>query len=176
MKRICTVFAGLLYVLTGCSSLTTEDYADQKPVMDIRQFLNGKLEAWGVLIDYSGKADMHFHATMNASWSGNVGTFHEDFVYSTGRKESRTWTITMTDDHHFTATAGDIEGTAIGTQHGNAAHLRYRLNAKRDSGGTIQLSMDDWLYLVDEKTVMNRTKMRKFGLTVGELMITIKKQ
>jgi hypothetical protein len=31
--------------------------------------------------------------------------------------------------------------------------------------------MDDWLYRIDETTVINRNAMRKFGLKVGELVI-----
>lgn len=174
-KKITALCASLLYVLTGCSSVTVEDYAANTPKLDIRQYLNGKLEAWGVLFDTSGKADLHFHVTMVGSWQGNVGTLKENFVYSDGRKDERIWTITFTDDTNFTATAHDVEGVAVGSQAGNAANMRYVLNAVRSNGDTITLSMDDWLYLVDDKTLVNRTKMRKFGLTVGELMIAFKK-
>jgi Protein of unknown function (DUF3833) len=176
MKRITALFAGLLYMLTGCSSITTADYASTTPKLDIRQYLNGKLEAWGVLFDYTGKADLHFYVTMEGSWKGNVGTLKEDFTYSDGRKDQRTWTITFTDDTNFTATAHDVAGMAVGSQAGNAANMRYTLNAVRASGDTVTLSMDDWLYLIDDKTLMNRTKMRKLGVTVGELMIAFKKQ
>ncbi len=174
-RRLTTLCAGILYLLTGCSSLTPRDYADNKPVLDIRQYLNGKLEAWGVLFDYTGKADLHFHMTLEGKWNGNVGTLAEEFVYSDGRRDQRVWTITFTDDHNFTATAADIEGKAIGSQYGNAANMKYTLNAVRSSGDTITLNMDDWLYLVDENTIMNRAKMRKFGITVGELMVSFKK-
>jgi hypothetical protein len=175
MKRMTSLFAGILYLLTGCSSTTTADYAANGPKLDIRQYLNGKLEAWGVLFDYTGKADLHFHVTMEGSWEGNVGTLKENFVYSDGRKDQRIWTITFTDDTNFTATAHDVEGQAVGTQAGNAVNMKYTLNAVRASGDTITLTMDDWLYRVDEHTVINRTKMRKFGITVGELMIAFRK-
>lgn len=175
-KKITALCAGLLYVLTGCSSATVEDYAAQTPKLDIREYLNGKLEAWGVLFDVSGKVDLHFYVTMVGSWQGNVGTLKENFVYSDGRKDERIWTITFTDDTNFTATAHDVQGVAVGTQAGNAANMQYVLNAVRSNGETITLSMDDWLYLVDDKTLINRTKMRKFGITVGELMIAFKKQ
>jgi hypothetical protein len=175
MKRIAAALAGMVYVLTGCTSLTPKDYAAATPKLDIRQYLNGKLEAWGILFDYTGKADLHFHVTMEGSWKGNVGTLKEDFVYSDGRKDQRIWTITFTDDENFTATAHDVEGTAVGSQAGNAANMKYTLNAVRGNGDKVTLSMDDWLFLVDDKTVMNRTKMRKFGVTVGELMIAFRK-
>jgi hypothetical protein len=112
---------------------------------------------------------------MVGSWQGNVGTLKEDFVYSDGRKDQRTWTITFQDDRTFTATAHDVVGIAKGTQDGNAVNMSYVLDAKRASGETIRLTMDDWLFLMDEKTLINRTSMKKYNITVGELVITFKK-
>lgn len=174
-KLLCTTVATVAFLFSGCSSLTTEEYADRTPKLDIRQYLNGPLEAWGIIYDMSGKADTQFHVTMNGSWEGNKGKLEEHFIFNNGRKDERVWTIEFTDEHHFTASAHDVIGEAKGSQHGNAVNMRYVLNAKRESGSTIELSMDDWLYLMDDKTLINRTKMRKFGLTVGELVITFRK-
>lgn len=175
MKKLCALLGTVTFLLSGCGGHTTEDYAAVKPTLDIRQYLNGPLTAKGILYDYSGKADLMFVVTMKGSWNGNDGTLEEHFTYNDGRTESRTWKIRFADDHHFTATAGDVIGGATGTQHGNSVNMRYQLNAKRGSGDTITLSMDDWMYLIDEHTLINRTKMRKFGLTVGELVITFEK-
>jgi hypothetical protein len=176
MKKLCAAVSSLAFLMSGCTSLTTQDYAANTPKLDIRQYLNGPLEAWGILYDISGKADLQFYVTMTGKWKGNVGTLEEHFTYSDGRKDERVWTITFSDDHNFTASAHDVLGTAKGTQHGNAANMQYVLNAKRSNGDTIALSMDDWLYLMNEKVLINRTKMRKFGFTVGELVITFNKQ
>lgn len=175
MRKLCAFLGTLTFMLGGCSGIRTQDYAAATPKLDIRSYLNGPLTAKGILFDYTGKADLMFHVTMQGSWKGNTGTLQEHFTYSDGRTEQRTWTIQFSDDHHFTATAGDVIGVAKGTQHGNAVNMRYRLNATRASGDTITLSMDDWMYLLDEHTLINRTKMRKFGLTVGELVITFEK-
>jgi hypothetical protein len=175
MKHILISAVAMLYVLTGCSSVTTNDYAAMTPKLDIRDYLNGPLEAHGVLFDYTGKADLHFTVRMKGSWEGNVGTLEEDFVYSDGRKDRRVWTITFSDDTHFTATAHDVEGIAVGSQAGNAANMKYQLNVVRSSGETIRLTLDDWLFLVDDTTLINRTRLKKFGITVGELMISFKK-
>ncbi len=175
MKKLCAIISSVALLLTGCSNVTTQDYAAKTPKLDLRHYLNGPLEAHGVLFDYTGKADLEFYVKMKAHWQGNVGTLEEDFVYSDGRTDRRVWTIRFEDDHHFTATAHDVIGEAKGSQHGNAANMRYTLNAQRAGGSSILLNMDDWLYLMDDKTLINRTKMRKFGLTVGELFITFRK-
>ncbi len=176
MKKLCMLLGSMAFLLGGCSSITPEDYAAKKPKLDIREYLNGTLEAWGIFFDMTGKADLEFYITMTGTWDGNKGTLEEHFVYSDGRKDQRTWHITFKDDHHFTATAADVIGEATGKQFGNAVNMNYVLNAKRANGDTIKLTMDDWMYLLDEKTLINRTKMKKFGLTVGELVITFRKK
>jgi hypothetical protein len=176
MKKLCATLTSVVFILSACGGAKTEDYADQKPKMDIREYFNGPIEAWGVMYSFSGKADLQFYATMQGSWEGNSGTLKEHFTYSDGRVDERTWKITMIDDNHFTATAGDIVGTAIGSQHGNTVNMKYVIDAKRSSGGTIKLTMDDWMYRVDEKMIINRIKMKKFGLAVGELVVTMRRK
>jgi len=175
MKKLCTLLTSVTFLLSGCGGIETTDYAAVGPTLDIRQYLNGPLTAKGILYDYSGKADLMFHVTMTGRWKGNEGTLEEHFTYSDGRTENRTWNVRFSDDHHFVASAADVVGEAKGTQHGNAVNMRYTLDAKRANGSTITLAMDDWMYLLDAHTLINRTKMRKFGLTVGELVITFEK-
>lgn len=167
--------ASALFIVTGCSNVTPDDYETMNPKLDLRQYLNGKLEADGVLIDFTGKADRHFHVAMVGKWQGNEGTLDEDFTYSDGKKQKRQWTLKFIDDHNFTGTAADVVGVGYGRQAGNAMNMTYTLKATRDSGETIDLSMDDWMYLVNDKTLINRTKMRKFGVVVGELIISFRK-
>ena len=172
LKILCL---GSFLLVAGCTTITTDDYADQKPTLDIRHYLNGPLEAEGILYDIHGKADLQFHVSLVGKWDGNTGVLTEHFVYSDGRKDERVWTIRFTDDHHFTATAHDVEGNAIGSQNGNTVNMQYLLHAKRAKGDTIDLSMDDWMYLLNSKTLINRTQMHKFGVTVGELVIAFRK-
>lgn len=175
MNRLYALLVGTALLLSSCSSPTPADYAAEEPTLDLRTYLNGPLEAHGILFDYTGKPDLRFHVAMTGRWNGNTGTLEEHFTYSDGRKETRTWTITFRDDHHFTGTAADVVGEATGSQYGNSMNMRYTLDATRPNGDTITLSMDDWMYLMDEKTLINRTTMRKFGLKVGELVITFRK-
>jgi len=175
MKKLWIILSGTAFMLSGCGGHSTEDYADNTPKLDIRQYFNGPVEAHGIIYDMTGKADLSFTAKMHGTWVGNQGTFDEEFTFSDGRKDTRIWHIAMIDDHHFTATAGDVIGNAVGSQHGNVMNMKYVLKAKRASGKTIELSMDDWMYLLEDNTIINRIKMRKFGLNVGEMVITFRK-
>lgn len=162
------------WMLAGCSSTSVKDYAEQKPRLDIREYLNGDLEAWGAVINMDGSADPQFYVKMKGEWNGNQGTLDEQFTYSTGEEKHRRWTFNVTDDHHFTGTASDVVGEGVGKQYGNAVNMRYILTVPHD-GSTIDLSMDDWLYRIDDTHVINRTEMRKFGIKVGELVIAFHK-
>jgi len=43
-------------------------------------------------------------------------------------------------------------------------------------GTTWHLDMDDWMYLVDEATLLNRTAMSKFGVNVGQVTLAFRKR
>ena len=174
MKRLCYLFA-MITGLTGCSGVKVEDYADKTPEFDIREYFNGPVEASGVFINRAGKMDSFFHVHMHGKWNGNEGTLEEKFVYDDGKTGERVWKLSMSDDHHFTGTAHDIIGISQGTQFGNAVNMQYVLR-QPVGDTTYDLSMDDWLYRIDEHTVINRIVMTKLGIKVGELVLSFKKK
>ena len=66
-------------------------------------------------------------------------------------------------------------GEAKGRVNGNAVNLNYVLNIPyKDS--TMNLDMDDWMYLTEKNTIVNRTSMKKFGFKVGEIVLVMKKK
>jgi len=44
------------------------------------------------------------------------------------------------------------------------------------NGKVYNVTMDDWMFLLDDKVMMNRTTMSKFGFRVGELSIAFVKR
>lgn len=160
--------------LFSCSSIDPKTYLENKPKMDIRQYLNGKLEAHGILQDRSGKMIKSFTVTMDGKWNGNDGKLEENFVFSDGKKDHRTWEISFVDDNNFTAKAHDTVGIAKGQQYGNAFKMNYVLKIDVD-GKKYDINLVDWIYLVDEKTAINVSEMTKFGFRVGTLTISFKK-
>jgi Protein of unknown function (DUF3833) len=175
MNKLFSAFSGLALLLGGCAPVTSDDYVGTRPKLDIRQYLNGNLEASGVLLNWRGAVASHFSVKMKGTWVNNIGTLEEDFIFNDGRKDRRVWTITFKDDVNFTAKAHDTVGEATGSQAQNIALMNYVLTVKRDNGATIDLTLDDRLFLLDEKTLINHTRMKKWGLTVGQLLISFTK-
>ena len=89
-----TVSAGLL---TGCAAPQLADYAAEKPVLNMRQYFNGTVDAYGIFTDRSGKVIKRFTVEMNCTWQGapgqEVGTLDERFSYSDGTTSRRVWTL-----------------------------------------------------------------------------------
>jgi Protein of unknown function (DUF3833) len=164
----------LALVLSACASVTPQDYAADKPVLDLRQYFNGKVDAWGIVQDRSGKVIKRMTVEMTCTWNGDVGTLDERFTYADGSKETRVWTIRK-DGNRYTGTAADVVGEAKGESAGNTLRWNYVLDAKREDGGTVHLDMDDWMWLVDEKTLVNKTAFSKFGIKFGEVTIFFRK-
>lgn len=151
-----------------------KSYQNFMPKMDIRQALSGSMRAAGVFFDAFGRQQRTFHAVMQGAWQGNTGTLHEEFTFNNGEQQTRNWQVTVRSDDDFTATAGDVAGTATGQQSGNAINMRYQLMIPIGKN-KVKIDMDDWMYLVDDKTIINRTVMRKFGIRLGELALVIQK-
>ena len=164
----------LVVGLAGCTSQSLESYSTETPRLDLRDYFDGSLQASGIFFDYSGSARLRFLVDMEGRWQGDTGILSEHFRYSDGRTEKRDWTISYSDASSFTATAHDVVGEATGAQSGNAATMRYRLRIPRGEGSTV-VSMEDWFYLQEDGTLINRAEMSKFGITVGELVVTFRK-
>ena len=41
--------------LAGCAAVAPQDYARDKPVLDLREYFTGRVDAWGVVQDRSGR-------------------------------------------------------------------------------------------------------------------------
>ena len=166
--------AAALPLLSGCAAPTVADYAAEKPVLDLREYFNGPVSAHGMFQDRSGKVIKRFTVAMQGTWKGDVGTLEEDFTYSDGTTQRRVWTMQRGPDGQYTGRADDVVGEATGQARGNAFHWQYTLQQPVD-GKVYDVQMDDWMFLIDEKRLLNRTEMRKFGVRLGDVTVSFTK-
>ncbi len=178
MNKLWTILAALVVVwgLAGCASAPTPaDYAAEKPVLDLKQYFNGELTAHGVFTDRSGKVVRRFVVQMTGTWQGAQGVLDERFTYSDGKTERRVWRLTDEGKGRYTGRADDVVGVAIGQAAGNALNWRYTLSLPVD-GKTYEVQFDDWMYLVDERVMLNKAAMSKFGIGLGEVTLSFTKK
>lgn len=162
-------------LLGGCKSLEPSAYQAEKPVLDLKTYFNGTIDAWGVFQDRSGKVVKRFTVIMRCSWQGDVGTLDEDFSYSDGTTQKRIWTIKKLDSGRYVGTATDVIGQADGRAAGNALNWRYVLALPVDDK-VYHVDFDDWMYLIDDKVMLNRAVMSKFGVRLGEVLLSFTKR
>lgn len=150
-----------------------KDYDGVGRQLDLRQHLNGPIVCEGVIYGPTGRVSSSFVADMEVSWNGNVGVMKERFHYNSGDIHDRQWTLTVANDGSVKAEADDVVGSGTGKQSGNALELKYRIKLPEASGGH-ELDAIDWMYLVDNGTIMNRSQFRKYGIKVAELVATMR--
>ena len=165
--------------LAGCAGPQVSDYAAEKPALDLRQYFNGTIDAYGLFTDRSGRVVKRFTVVMTCSWQGppgqEVGVLDEEFTYSDGTRDRRVWTLTRQSDGRYTGTAGDVLGQAEGEVKGNAFRWGYTLKLPVD-GRIIEVQFDDWMYLMSDKVMLNKAVMSKFGFRLGEVTLSFVKR
>lgn len=176
MKTLKTIlFALSVVLLAGCASVDPSKYANEQPKLDVQQYFNGTLDAWGMFQDRSGEVVKRFRVVMKCQWQGDTGTLDEDFTYSDGTKQKRVWTLRKTGPDRFIGTAADVVGEAVGVVSGNALRWQYVL-ALPVNGTVYNVSMEDWMFLMDDKVMLNRAEMSKFGVKVGAVTLSFAKR
>ena len=165
----------LVGVMSGCASAPKPaDYAQEKPALDLRQYFSGTVDGWGYVKDRSGKVVRRMYVEIVCTWNGNEGTLDESFKWSDGKTEKRIWKIRKDGDRYI-GTAGDVVGEATGVASGNALQWNYVLRLPPEQG-SYEVNMDDWMWLIDDKTLANQTVMTKFGIKFAEINIFFRKR
>jgi len=175
IRSMTAAAAMALGLLQGCANVNIQDYASERPALDLRTYFNGPIEAWGMFQDRSGKVVKRFKVNIEAKWDGDTGTLNERFAYSDGTTQQRVWTIRRESASRYVGTAADVVGTAIGEAAGNALRWRYVM-ALPVEGKVYNVDFDDWMFLVDDRVMLNRSEMSKFGFRLGEVTLSFTKR
>jgi hypothetical protein len=107
--------------------------------------------------------------------SKDEGILDERFTYSDGEKQRRVWTLKRQADGTWQGTADDVVGVATGRVAGNALHWTYVLRLPVD-GKEYLVNFDDWMWQMDDASMMNRSTMSKFGIDLGEVTLFFRKR
>ena len=174
MKRFWLILVAV-FGLWGCSSVNIDDYRAEKPVLELRDYFNGTLDAWGMFQGRSGEVKKRFHVVIDAQWQGDTGVLDENFKWSDGTTSRRVWTLKRQPDGSWRGTADDVVGEAIGEVAGNALRWRYVL-ALPVEGKVYNVDFDDWMFLMDDKVMLNRSAMSKWGFHLGDVTLTFYKR
>ncbi len=173
MKRRLLLLAAAA-TLAGCAAPRPADYAAERPRLDLKTYFDGPITAHGIFTDRAGKVVRRFTVAMTGTWNGNQGVLDERFNYSDGSTERRVWRLTDLGGGRYEGRADDVVGVAIGEAAGNALNWRYTLALPVD-GRVWEVQFDDWMYLIDDRVLLNKAVMSKFGVRLGEVTLSFTK-
>ncbi len=173
-RQTLLALVGAAATLAGCAGPQPADYARERPVLELDRYFNGRVLAHGLFQKRGGEVVRRFTVTMDCRWEGAQGVLDEMFTYSDGTTQRRIWRLTKHADGRYTGRADDVVGEASGQTAGNAFRWNYTLRLPVD-GREYEVQFDDWMYLIDERVMLNRAVMSKFGVTLGEVLLSFTK-
>ncbi|MEM8869053.1 MAG: DUF3833 domain-containing protein [Pseudomonadota bacterium] len=169
------LMVGILCALAACSGRPSlENPSLGKQDLNLEDYFEGDLRAYGQFQDRFGRVSRRFEVDILGVWDGQVLTLTEDFLYEDGSTEQRVWTLTKTGEQTWSGTAPGVIGQARGEERGDTFNWRYTIDLPVPDG-TLRVSFDDWMWQLDERRLLNRAYMDKFGIEIGEVIIFFEK-
>lgn len=167
-----TAFAALA-ACAGRPALDNPPLSDRQ--LNLEEFFAGELVAYGQFQDILGNVSRRFEVAIDGTWDGQTLTLVEDFVYEDGSTEQRIWTLNKTGAQTWEGTAPGVVGIATGEERGDSFNWQYTIDLPIAGGETLLVSFDDWMWLLSDDRLLNRAYMERFGLPIGEVIITFEK-
>ena len=167
----------IIFILNGCSNMDLRDYKDKKPTLKLEEYFDGKTIARGVFEDRFGNIKKSFKVFIDGSWDGQFLILKEDFIYDDGTKDYREWKIEKdkTNSNAYSGYAEGVIGIASGYVSGNAFNWKYafRLQVGKNK---FKVKFDDWMFLQEDGYLINIAKVKKFGITLGRVILFFEKK
>ncbi|WP_299356445.1 DUF3833 domain-containing protein [uncultured Shimia sp.] len=175
MRRF--VMAGALALLAACGRPTLDQDKLSNKELNLEEYFSGRTVAYGQFQDSLGRVSQRFKVTIDGRWDGKVLTLDERFVYSDGGKDRRVWSLTKTGAETWQGTAEGVQGVATGVENGDTFNWRYTIDLpKREGDGSVRVSFDDWMWLLEDGRLLNKAYMSKAGITLGQVIIFFEKK
>jgi len=166
---------GGIFTMKNFTNHSVTSCKQTSPKLDIKEYFNGPIKAWGIVQNWKGQVVNQFDIKMVGKWDGDTGTLTEEFSYYDGNKQHRVWNIKKLPNNTYEGTAADIENKAVGETSGVAARWAYVMDLPV-GGKTYKIRFDDWMWHMNDGVLINRSYLKKFGFTVAELTIFMHKQ
>ncbi len=144
-------------------------FANGGPAFDPIAYWTGHVHSRGVLENRSGEPD-DFVTTDCVGEADGVDALqmHQTITLGDGSVTRREWHMRRVTGGRFEATANDMVGTAVGEASGSGFHWSWVL-ATKPGNPLFDVTMNQWMYLMDGETMVNRTVITKLGITLAQV-------
>jgi hypothetical protein len=165
--------AGVLAALAGCDKpMPVGAFAGTSPAFDPVTFWTGHARSWGVVENRGGAPTAIITTDCTGVADGPDGLSMHQTLTQDGKTTSRDWHMRRVSPGHFVATANGMAGEANGEAAGRAFHWTWRWKTGGVAGTVL---MSQWMYLLDDGSLLNRTTVSKLGVTVAEVSEVFRK-
>lgn len=171
--RLLIAVMTMVSLLAGCASQPENLDLTTPKTMIVEEALAGKLQGDGVFINSLTGGETKFSVLMDGTWDGKKLTLVEDFTFSDGSQERKTWVLTKVGEGVYEGVREDVIGIADVRQDGPNVRLDYYVTLHTGIGG-IDVRFRDIMYLNVDGTITNKAVVSKFGLRVGRVEITMR--
>ena len=144
-------------------------------IFDPCTYFDGQFKATGLFIDRKGVIRRRFDVDVTATPQDNGFILDEDFVYDDGELETRQWVVSRHGDNQYKGVAGGVIGEATGYVDGNALIWQYRF-ALPVGKRRITIRFDDVMAVQPDGVLINRARLTKWGIWVGDVLISFHPQ
>ncbi len=165
----------LLLITGGCSNMEPIEFKDSGPTLRIEEYFLGKTRAWGIFEDRFGRLRRQFTVSIHGRIKDGELVLDEHFEYADGERDRRIWRIRKTGEHAYEGRAADVIGVAKGEAYGNALNWRYDMDLPV-GGRKIRVTFNDWMFLQPSDVLVNRARVTKFGIEIGQVTLFFNKQ
>ena len=144
------------------------------PVFDPCTYFIGMLKAYGVFVDRFGNLRRQFHVNVEGRLTDQGFQLDEAFFYDDGETETRQWNVTKLADGRYSGICADVVGHANGYLEGNMLSWRYKFRLPL-YGRKFTVTFEDIMILHEAGILMNRAVVSKWGIKLGEVLISFRR-
>ena len=157
-------------ILAGCDRTPRAPaVAGPGPAFDPVAFFDGHTHSWGVIESRSGAPTEQIETDSNGERDGaDRLRMVQHMSFQDGTTQERDWSLWRSGLNRFEATANDMVGSAKGEANGSIFHWQWVL-ARPPGHGLANVTMNQWMYRLQDSSVMIRTTVSKFGIILAEV-------
>ena len=174
MQNLGIIFCLGFSFLIGCANPSMKNVVSKETPLELLDYFDGKTMAWGLVVDRFGNLQRTFKVKLTGKRDEEKLLLKEYFTYNDGEREYREWIITKTKTGSYEGKSKDTIGVAKGKKIGNTVRMVY--DTTISVGETdLRVSFDDRFVKSDEKVVINRAEILKWGIKIADVTIFFSK-
>ena len=138
------------------------------------EFFIGDFKANGSFFDIFGYERQTFEINAIGKKTSNGFSLEEKFLYKNGGNDFRQWDVSKKSNSSYIGVANDVYGKVKGIIKNNCFYWNYLFHLKIGNK-RIWVKFKDQMILKDDITLLNFSKVTKYGFPFGNVRIEFKK-